>query len=105
MTHDEFTRREEEARHLIGTFGRLSRGVQASPDFASRVMAQAEQIPVPRHGFLRWLSTGRMGSIPVGRRLVIATACLLVMLGAVPQYMTWISAYLLGVPSGAVSQA
>jgi hypothetical protein len=105
VTHDEFTRREEEARHLIDTIGQLSRGVQASPDFASRIMAQAAQNPVPRRGFLSWLSTGYMGPIPVGKRLIIATACLLVLLGAVPQYLTWIRAYLLGVPSSAVSQA
>jgi hypothetical protein len=105
VTHDEFTRREEEARHLIDTFGKLSRGVQASPDFASRVMAQAEQLPVPCRGFRSWLMTGSIGPLPVGRRLVIAAACLLVILGAVPQYMTWIRAYLLGVPSGTGSQA
>jgi hypothetical protein len=104
VTHDELRRREEEAREIIDAFGRLSREAQASPGFSDRVLAQAGRLPVPRRGFLSWF-----WAIPLwpmtGARLAVAAVCVLAVIGAVPQYVTWIRATLLGVPSGTLAYA
>lgn len=43
VAHDEFGRREEDARDLIGALRRLSNDARISPDFLTRVMAKADQ--------------------------------------------------------------
>lgn len=105
MTHDEFTRREEEARDIIDALGRLSRDRQASADFPARIMARAEQLPSPRRGFFAWLTGEFLWPTTVGARVAVAAVCLLVVIGAASQYMTWIKAYLMGVPSSTMYQA
>lgn len=105
MTHDEFGRREEEARDIIDALGRLSREAQASPGFPARVLAQAEQFPVPRRRFLSWFSAVLLWPTTTGMRLAVAAVCVLAVIGAVPQYVTWIRAALLGVPSNTLPYA
>lgn len=105
MTHDEFSRREEAARDIIDALGRLSREAQASPGFAEKVLAQAEQFPVPRRGYLGWFMAAPRWPTTTAMRLAVAAVCVLVVIGAVPQYVTWIRAALLGIPSGTLAYA
>ena len=103
--HDEFARHEDDAQDLVEALGKLSRETQASPDFTARVMAAIDHVPTPRRGvFARLLEFSRWPSTP-GLQLAAVALGLIVMIGAVSQYMTWIRAGLLGVPSGSLREA
>ncbi len=103
MTHDEFAQHEDEARDLIEALGKLSRDTQASPNFAARVMAQADQLPAPRRGL--WLLRALLWPATPAMRVTAAAFGLIVLFGAVSHYVTWIRAYTMGVPSGALREA
>jgi hypothetical protein len=105
VRQDEFAQHEEEARDLIEVLGKLSHDVQASPGFTARVLAQADELRVPRRGWLRWMTEGLMWPTSTPARVAFAALGLLLCIGAVSQYATWINAYLMGVPSGAVREA
>ena len=105
MRQDEFARHEEEARDLIEGLGKLSHDVQASPGFTARVLAQADELPTPHRGFFRRMAEGLMWPTSTPIRLAFAALGILLCIGAVSQYVTWINAYLMGVPSGAVREA
>jgi hypothetical protein len=86
----------------------MSRDAQASPDFAARVMARADELPVPRRSLLAQICRVPMGVIgltPLRWRVATAVVSLLLVVAAVPQYVTWIKAYIMGVPSGALWEA
>ena len=105
MKHDEFSRHEDDAHDLIEALGKLSRETQASPGFSARVMAQAEQVPIPRRSALAWLLDLTWWPTSPGWQVAVAAFCLVVMIGAVSQYVTWIRAGLMGVPSGSLHEA
>lgn len=105
MKHDEFSRHEDDARDLIEALSKLSHGTQASPGFRARVMAQADQLSTPRRGALAWLSDLLLWPASLGWQVVVAALCLVVMIGAMSQYVTWIRAGLMGVPSGLLHEA
>jgi hypothetical protein len=105
MTPEELERQEAAVRDLIETLRQLSYHTQASPDFLSRVLAQAEALPTPRPGFRTWLTGALVWSTTMPARLAVAALLVLAVIGAVPQYITWFSAYLLGVPADGVYEA
>lgn len=105
MKHDEFSRHEDDARDLIEALGKLSRDTQASPDFSARVIVQADQLPTPRRGVFAWLSDLPLWPASPGWQVVAAAFCLVVMIGAISQYVTWVQAGLMGVPSGLLHEA
>lgn len=105
MRQDEFARHEEETRDIIEVLGKLSRDVQASPGFTARVLAQADALPPPRRGVFRWIAEGVVWPMSPPVRLALAALGVLLCIGAVSQYVTWINAYLMGVPSGALREA
>lgn len=55
MTRKEFEKHEEEARDLIEWMGKLSSTSKVPSDFLSKVLARAEQLPLPRRGLLSGL--------------------------------------------------
>ena len=79
---------------MIAALGQLSRDVQAPPDFVARVLAKADQQPIPRPKRLAWL-----GRLPWGVDVAVAAVLVLAVVGAVPQYLTWFNAYVRGVPA------
>jgi hypothetical protein len=105
VKHDEFSRHEDDARDLIEALGKLSRDTQASPGFSARVIAQADQLPTPRRGVFAWLSDLPLWLASPGWQVAAAALCLIVMIGAVSQYVTWVRAGLMGVPSGLLHEA
>jgi len=105
VKHDEFSRHEDNARDLIEALGKLSRDTQASPGFSARVVAQAEQVPTPRRGALVWLMDLPLWPASPGWQVAAAALCVIVMIGAVSQYVTWIRAGLMGVPSSFLHEA
>ena len=105
MKHDEFSRHEDDARDLIEALGKLSRDTQASPGFSARVIAQADQLPTPRRGAFAWLSDLPLWPASPSWQVAAAALCLIVMIGAVSQYVTWVRAGLMGVPSGLLHEA
>lgn len=108
MRHDEFTQHENRTRDLIEALGRLSGNRRVSPDFVVRVMARADERPLPRRGLLARICrvpVTVMALTPLRWRVAIAVVGLLLLAAAVPQYVTWIKAYAMGVPSGALWEA
>jgi hypothetical protein len=105
VKHDEFSRHEDDARDLIEALGKLSRDTQASPGFSARVIAQADQLPTPRRGAFAWLSDLPLWLASPSWQVAAAALCLIVMIGAVSQYVTWVRAGLMGVPSGLLHEA
>lgn len=105
MKHDEFSRHEDDARDLIEALGKLSRDTPASSDFSARVIAQADQLPTPRRGAFTWLLDLPLCPASPGWQVAAAALCLIVMIGAVSQYITWVQAGLMGVPSGLLHEA
>lgn len=105
MTHDELTRREERHRDLIEALGQLSDAQRAPADFLERVLGRAAQLPPPRRGWLTWawqrLAWPHTGVV----RLALVVGVLVLLIGAIPQYLTWLNAYVLGVSSETVHQA
>ena len=78
---------------MIAALGQLARDVEAPPDFLARVLAQADQQPVPRPARVAWL-----GRLPWGVDVAVAAVLVLAVVGAVPQYLTWFNTYVRGVP-------
>ena len=103
--HDEFAQHEDDARDLVEALGKLSRETQASPHFAAQVMAQADQLPTPRRSPFTWLQSLPLWPTSPGLQLAVAALSIVVLIGAVTQYTTWIRAGLLGIPSGAMREA
>jgi len=105
MTPDELARREEANRDLLEALGQLSQYQQAPSDFLEQVMARAAQVPVPRRGWLALLTSVASWPTTVVARVACAGAFVLALVGAVPQYITWVNAYVLGVSAETVYQA
>ncbi len=105
MRHDEFARHEADARDLIEALGKISRDRQASADFEAQVMARADQAPAPRRGLWSWFFD--MPWVPASPTMRIAVAALgvLMLVGAVSQYITWVNAYWMGSPSDELREA
>ena len=101
MKHDELDRQEHLSRELIRSLESLSRGRQASAVFHSSVMARAEERQ-REYGWRFWL---RPWLLPVYMRWAYAAVLVMALIGAVPQYITWINAYRLGVPSESIHEA
>jgi hypothetical protein len=108
VRHDEFAQHEDRARNLIETLGQFSNDTSASPDFAARVMARADELPMPRRGLFARICRAPLDvitSTPLRWRIATAVVSLLLVAAAVPQYVTWIKAYTMGVPSTALWEA
>ena len=106
MTPEELQRQEESARALIEALGRVSRPLQAPADFVASVLARADALPphTPRRRLWwpQWLLP-----VPTSPLLRMATigVVLLALVGAIPQYLAWLQAYRLNVPSQAIHEA
>ncbi|PON15274.1 hypothetical protein C2W62_24675 [Candidatus Entotheonella serta] len=107
MRHDEFARHEADAHDLIEALGQLagSRDRQTAADFEAQVMARAAREPVPRRGLWSWLFDRLW--IPESPPLQIALAALsvLILVGSVSQYVTWVNAYWMGIPPDELREA
>lgn len=102
--HDDLERQEEAHRDLTEALGELSQDLRASPGFVTRVMAHADQRRRLQQGWLGWVSTlPWLLTGPV--RFAVAAILMLAVLGAVPQYLNWINAYRMDVPSNTLQQA
>jgi hypothetical protein len=88
---DTLERQEDASREVIAALRRLTRDVEAPPDFVARVLAQAERLPAPRPPRVAWL-----GRLPWGVDVAIAAVVVLAVVGAVPQYRTWFHTYVQG---------
>jgi hypothetical protein len=95
---DALDREEAASREVIAALGQLSRDVEAPPDFLARVLAKADQRPVPRPARISWL-----GRLPWGVDVAVAAVLILAFVGAVPQYVTWFNAYVRDLPAGEVN--
>jgi hypothetical protein len=91
---DALARQEAANREVIAALGQVARDVEAPPDFAARVLARADQQPIPRPAHVSWL-----GRLPWGVDVAVAALLVLAFVGAVPQYVTWFHTYVRGVPS------
>ena len=105
MTPDELNAREEANRELVEALRRVSQDTRASPDFVERVMARAVEVPLPQHGFWIWLWQPPLWSGAMSMRLAGAAFLVLAVVGAVPQYLAWINAYVMGVPTETIYEA
>jgi hypothetical protein len=91
---DALARQEEANREIIAALGQLACDVEAPPDFATRVLARADQQPVRRPTRVSWL-----GRLPWSMDVAVAAVLVLAVVGAVPQYWSWFQTYVQGVPS------
>ncbi len=107
MRHDEFARHEANARDLIEALGQLegSRDRQTAADFETQVMARAAQEPEPRRGLWSWLFDGAWVPVNPSVRVAVAALSVLVLVGAVSQYVTWINAYWMGIAPDELREA
>jgi hypothetical protein len=105
MTPDEFNSQEEANRDLVEALRRLSQDAPAPADFLARVMARADHEPVPRRSILAWAWQPPPWSMAMGMRLAAAAIFVLAVIGAVPQYIAWINAYVMGVPTDTIYEA
>jgi hypothetical protein len=105
MTPDELNAREAAHRDLIEALRRASQDTQASPDFVARVMARAEQVSLPRRPWLPWLRLPSLWLAAPRWRLAMAAIFVLAVIGAIPQYLAWINAYVMGVPAAKIYEA
>jgi hypothetical protein len=105
MTPDELNAHEEAHRELVEALRRLSQDTSASAGFFQRVMARADHLPVPRRRFLGWMWPTPLWSTSVSWRLAGAALFVLAIIGAIPQYVAWINAYVMGVPTETIYQA
>lgn len=93
------TPREPRVDHnVIEALRRLSRSVEAPPDFFRNVMAEADQVPPPRRMFLDRLATWMTGPWRMGTRVAVAAVLVLVMVSAIPQYISWFNTYAVATP-------
>ena len=105
MTPDKFKEQERAARDIIETLGEMSRKATASPDFLARVMARAAELPVPQPRLVDRVLACIVWPSSAHLRTALAVMLVLACIGAVPQYMAWVKAYLLGVPADALHEA
>lgn len=107
MRHDEFARHEADACDLIEALGKLnvSRDRQASADFETQVMARAAQEPAPRAGLWSRLFDRLWRPVSPPMRLAVAALSLLLLVGAVSQYVTWVKAYWMGISPDELHEA
>jgi hypothetical protein len=105
VAHDELERQEQTARDLIEALAKMSHQTRASSGFVARVMARADTLAVPRPGALAWLTGGGGWLVAGGARLAVAALVVLALIGAVPQYITWIKALVMGVPADVLHEA
>jgi hypothetical protein len=105
MTPDELTRQEEANRDLIKALGQLSQHGQPPPDFLDRVMARAVPLPPPHRWWFAWFPRVPAWPSPMTVRVALALTFVLALVGAVPQYITWINTYVLEEPPDVVYQA
>ena len=105
MTPDELNSQEEANRELVEALRRVSHDTPAPADFLARVMARADHEPVPRRGVLAWVWQPPLWSMAMGMRLAGAVIFVLAVIGAVPQYIAWINAYVMGVPTETIYEA
>ncbi len=105
--HDEFARHEADARDLIEALGKLnaSRDRQASEDFETQVMARAAREPASRRGLWSWLFDMLWGPVNPPMRIVMAALRVIILVGAVSQYVTWAKAYWMGIPADELREA
>lgn len=104
MRHDEPEREEDKNRDLIDALGMLSRETRATPDFVARTLARADQLPQPRRTWRNWVGLTDW-SILIRSPVMVVSVLVLALIGAVPQYLTWVRAYVMGVPSETVHEA
>jgi hypothetical protein len=105
MTPDELHAHEEANRELVEALRRVSQETHASPDFRQRVMARADHLPVPRRTIFGWVWPPSWWSPPLGWQLAGVALFVLAVIGAVPQYLAWINAYVMGVPTDTIYEA
>jgi hypothetical protein len=107
VRHDEFARHEADARDLIEALEKLnlSRDRQASADFETQVMARATQEPTPRRGLWSWFFNMPWGPASPSMRIAVAALSVLIFVGAVSQYATWVMDYRMGIPPGELHEA
>jgi hypothetical protein len=105
MTPEKFTQHERAARDIIETLGEMSRKAPASPDFFAQVMARAAELPAPRPRLVDRVLACVAWPGSVQTRMALAALLVLACIGAVPQYMAWVKAYLIGVPADALHEA
>lgn len=105
MRHDEFARHETDARDLIEALGKLSYDHRASTDFEAQVMALTDAEPVPRRGLWAWFFDASWVPTSPAMRMAVVGLSLVILIGAVSQYMTWVNAYWMGIPSDGLREA
>src|SRR5919109_123432 len=76
---DALERQEEANREIIAALGQVARDVEAPPDFLARVLARADQQPIPRPARVSWL-----GRLPWGVDVAVAALPVLALVGGVP---------------------
>jgi hypothetical protein len=97
MMPDDLREDEEAIRDEIAALNRLSSDTQAPPDFLARVMAKADRL---KPGMVDLLANWWSGwSMSAALRVPAVAVLVLVLLGAVPQYIAWYQRYISGVPS------
>ena len=99
MTPDELNSQEEANQDLVEALRRVSHDTPAPADFLARVMARADHEPVPQRGVLAWVWQPPCGPWPWGCGWRELSLIVLAVVGAVPQYIAWINAYVMGVPT------
>lgn len=105
MRDDEIAKQEAAAHDIIQALARLSSAVRASPDFGAQVMAKADQIPIPRRRLRHRIVSAAWWPSAPAMRWVVATVLLMALAGAIPQYATWMTAYVWDIPSAAIHEA
>jgi hypothetical protein len=105
MTPEELKRQEDSARDILDALARLTRHTQAPPDFVATVMAQIEPSPPLSMRLRVWLRTWLQWPASSWARVATIALLFLAFCGAVPQYVAWLQAYLLDVPSEAIHEA
>jgi hypothetical protein len=105
MKHDELERHEHAARDIIDALGELGRRARAPADFHTNVMTQATQLSLSRFRVLNALQAVWSWQPAWLGQMALVGVFVLALCGAIPQYTTWLNAYLLGVPSGIVHEA
>lgn len=105
MRNDEIAKQEAAARELLQALTRLSRDVHASPDFLAQVMARADAMPQPRRRLRHWLAVGAWWPDAPVLRWGAAVVFFFALIGAIPQYATWITAYIWDIPAATIHEA
>jgi hypothetical protein len=105
MRDDEIAKHEAAAQDIIQALARLSHDVRASPDFGAQILAKVDHIPLPRRRLRHWRVRATWWPSAPAWRWVIATGLLLALAGAIPQYATWMTAYVWDIPAAAIHEA